>query len=296
MQTCVLSVYYVKVKISYQFNNESIEGFILYDFSGLVSFIALYIPGTAQTLEYFNELLSSIKYNETTFNLDKLIILPSIRAFHGVLHVENTPEFELKMKFFGDPEWTRRHDINASRRIFIYSETNFKEAEILQLKKKAKEFNHELQYRSDEYVNERTKFDKPFAFISHDSRDKEEIAKKIALNLSKRLCSVWYDDFSLRVGQNLRESIEKGLKECKKCILIISPNFINNNGWTKSEFDAIFTRSIIQKTNFFLPVWLNISREEIFNYSPTLPNIVGLDWNKLGEEKVCTELYKAIMI
>ncbi len=67
-------------------------------------------------------------------------------------------------------------------------------------------------------------------FISHDSHDKEEVASKIAIELTRRVCPVWYDEFSLKVGDSLRESIEKGLKECKKCILILSPSFLTNKG------------------------------------------------------------------
>jgi len=54
--------------------------------------------------------------------------------------------------------------------------------------------------------------EKVFAFISHDSEDKD-IARCIAINLRKRICPVWYDEFSLKVGDNLRVSIEKGLKK-----------------------------------------------------------------------------------
>jgi hypothetical protein len=40
------------------------------------------------------------------------------------------------------------------------------------------------------------------------------------------MITVWYDEFSLKVGDSLRESIEKGIKECKKCILILTQNYL----------------------------------------------------------------------
>jgi predicted nucleotide-binding protein len=83
---------------------------------------------------------------------------------------------------------------------------------------------------------------KPRAFISHDSRDKTSIAEPIALQLMKFMCTVWYDEFSLHVGDSLSESIEKGLKECRKCILVLTPNFLSDEGWSKREYDSIFTR------------------------------------------------------
>ena len=54
------------------------------------------------------------------------------------------------------------------------------------------------------------------------------------------MCPVWYDEFALKVGNNLRTSIEAGIKKCKKCILVLSKNFFSNSGWTKKEFDSIF--------------------------------------------------------
>jgi hypothetical protein len=60
------------------------------------------------------------------------------------------------------------------------------------------------------------------------------------------MCLVWYDQFSLRVGDSLRESVEAGLKECHKCILVLTPNFLSNKGWAKHEYSSIFTREIVE--------------------------------------------------
>jgi TIR domain len=95
--------------------------------------------------------------------------------------------------------------------------------------------------------------EKPLAFISHDSKDKREVAGPIAVGLQKLMCPVWYDEFSLNVGDHLRESIERGLKEAKKFVLILSPNFFSNNSWTKTEVNSIFTREILEQKSVVLP-------------------------------------------
>ncbi len=136
--------------------------------------------------------------------------------------------------------------------------------------------------------------EKPLAFISHDSRDKEAVAKKIAFGLQRMLCPVWYDEYSLKVGQNLRESIEAGLKECKKCVLVLSPNFISNKGWTKKEFDSIFTREILEEQQLVLPVWFNVTKQQVYEYSPSLLNVKGVVWGELGGDEVCRRLHDAI--
>ena len=114
------------------------------------------------------------------------------------------------------------------------------------------------------------------------------------MQLSKMLCPVWFDEFSLKVGDNLRESIERGLKNCRKCIVIVSPHFLSNNGWTKTEFDSIYTREIIEKDNVMLPVWHNVTEKDVYDYSPSLKNRYAASSDQ-GVEEVARQLYKAIV-
>jgi hypothetical protein len=180
-----------------------------------------------------------------------------------------------------------------SKRVFIYSESDLSEGEILRLQAEGLTLGHDVEFRSHRHVMERSRSERPVAFVSHDSRD-GDIARRIAIGLQKMRCSVWYDEFSLRVGDNLRDSIEKGLKECHKCIVVLSTNFFSNGGWTKKEFDSIFTREILEQTNLVLPVWFGVNRNEVYDYSPSLLNIKGLDWARLGEDEVVRQLCLSI--
>jgi TIR domain len=151
-----------------------------------------------------------------------------------------------------------------------------------------------VHYRDINFSNERSKLEVPLAFISHDSRDKELIATILANELQRRMLPIWYDEYSLKLGDSLRESIEKGLKECKKCILILSPNFLQNSGWTKTEFNTIFTREIIETKNLVLPIWAGVSKQEIYEYCPILVDRVGVNWDK-GIETVVTKIQQVLM-
>ena len=142
--------------------------------------------------------------------------------------------------------------------------------------------------------NQKLEIGKPLAFISHDSRDKKEVASLIAVGLTDMECPVWYDEYSLKVGANLRESIESGLKECDKCIIILSPNFISNKGWTKVEFESIFTREIKEEKLLFLPVWHEVDDDKIYDYCPSLLNRVGIKWT-LGKDIVIKKLHQEII-
>jgi hypothetical protein len=126
---------------------------------------------------------------------------------------------------------------------------------------------------------------RPLAFISHDSRDKADIALPLALMLEERDCPVWYADFSLRVGDSLIESIERGLTETRKCILILTPNFLNNKGWTKREFNSVFTREVLEKRNVILPVWHGVTQQQVYDYSPSLADKYALIWSAEQTQK-----------
>ena len=48
-------------------------------------------------------------------------------------------------------------------------------------------------------------------FISHTSEEKESVARPLAEELRKRGLSVWYDEFTLYLGDSLRKKIDEGL-------------------------------------------------------------------------------------
>jgi hypothetical protein len=189
------------------------------------------------------------------------------------------------------------HESVYSKRIYFYTECSLTSEEVKRLENYCKEKNIFVTLRSSNYINTRLKNEKPLAFISHDSRDKEIIAKRLADGLSTRLCSVWYDEYSLKPGQSLRETIESGIKNAKKCILVLTPNFLANPGWTKKEFNSIFTREMIFQERLIIPIWHNVKKEEIYEYSPSLADTFALTWpdsSKLGQIEYDREVERLI--
>jgi len=283
-----------KFHVSFIIAKIKLKAQVHYDFSGYFSFLSCYIQEVNLDLDFFAKLVRSLDYGNTKFNFEGRITLPSIKRFPVSLRIKNDNPPCIEAKFFGETTTISTNDIQASRRVFLYSETQLSDSDLAILKKEGKKLGHEMQFRSQNHLQQRSKWEKPMAFISHDSRDKEQVAKPIALYLQRLLCPVWYDEFTLKAGDHLRESIEKGLKECKKCVLILSNFFFSNSGWTKVEFNSIFTREILEEKRLILPVWYNISKDDVYNYSPSLLNVKGLDWIKLGGDEVCRQLHQAI--
>jgi TIR domain len=284
----------LRVNIIYPAATSPCVAAVYYDPSARAAFLAFYFEDPSLRPKDFEAFLGTLKYGSSQVNLNGGIVLPSARVFHGALRVHNVNPFKVEYQFYGDPSWHDLLSIATTQRVFMYAETSLTQDEILDLQAKAQAMGHDLQFRDAAYSSHRTRLEKPQAFISHDSRDKETVARRIALNLQQKACPVWYDEFSLALGDNLREKIELGLKECTKCVLILSANFLGNRGWGKKEFESVFTREIIEDAQLVLPVWHGISKQQVFDYSPSLLNVKGVDWDKLGEDEVCRQIYLAI--
>lgn len=105
-------------------------------------------------------------------------------------------------------------------------------------------------------------------FVSHATEDKDAVVRPLALALKERNISVWYDDFEFKIGDSLRRKIDKGLANSRFGIVVISRDFIKK-GWTNYELDGIITKSISGE-QILLPIWHNISKSEVVDYSPSL--------------------------
>ena len=130
------------------------------------------------------------------------------------------------------------------------------------------------------------------AFISHASEDKELFVRKLSEELQNSNVAVWYDEFSLKVGDSLRRSIDHGLSKSRFGIVILSNNFIGKK-WPEWELDGLVQRFNSQTEMTILPVWLDITYEEVLAFSPPLADKFALNAQK-GIDYVVKELLKVI--
>lgn len=105
-------------------------------------------------------------------------------------------------------------------------------------------------------------------FISHASEDKEAIAEPLAVELRTRGLKVWLDKTELRIGDSLRRKIDYGLAHSTFGVVILSKSFFAK-GWPQYELDGIVGMSV-NGDQRMLPIWHEISRDEIARQSPSL--------------------------
>ena len=129
-----------------------LDSIVLYDFSGCSAFLTCYVSGKENKLTFFLSLSNNLKYGNTPLQFAGRVTLPSTKEFFGELRIENKEDFEILARFHGDPTWTSTKSIGSSRRVFIYSESRLTPEEVLVLKQEGEKLGHDVQFRSDEYV------------------------------------------------------------------------------------------------------------------------------------------------
>lgn len=131
-------------------------------------------------------------------------------------------------------------------------------------------------------------------FISHASEDKEDFVKALADGLTEEGCKVWYDNFILKIGDSLRESIDRGLANSKYGIVVISPYFLKKK-WPAYELDGMVAREM-NGHKVILPIWHKVTKDEILQYSPTLADKLALNTAIHSMKEIIEQLKSFVII
>jgi hypothetical protein len=128
-------------------------------------------------------------------------------------------------------------------------------------------------------------------FICHASEDKDSFVRPLSKELSSRGLRVWYDEFSLKLGDSLRRSIELGLTKSRFGIVVLSLAFFNKE-WPQKELDGLIALEFSGR-KVILPIWHKIDQYSILKYSPILADRVAVN-SSLCIEHVVSELLKVV--
>jgi hypothetical protein len=129
-------------------------------------------------------------------------------------------------------------------------------------------------------------------FISHASEDRDEIVRPLAVKLQSMGLKVWYDEFELKIGDSLRRKIDKGLANSRFGIVVLSTAFISK-GWTNYELDGIVTKAISGQ-QVILPIWHNITKQQVIDYSPSLADKLARNTAINTIEEIADEIYGVV--
>lgn len=96
------------------------------------------------------------------------------------------------------------------------------------------------QYREVQNMERNGNYD---FFVSHASEDKNGFVRPLVNAMLNLGLNVWYDEFSLEIGDSLRRTIDHGLSGSRYGIVILSENFFNKQ-WPQYELDALVNKSM----------------------------------------------------
>jgi hypothetical protein len=131
------------------------------------------------------------------------------------------------------------------------------------------------------------------AFISHSSNDKRYFVRPLADKLIEYGANIWYDEFSLKAGQSLSRSIEKGISKSNYGILILSKSFFNKQ-WTEYELRALNSIEV-NNPGIIIPVWYKVDIEEVRNFSPYLADKLAIVYsNKTSIDNIALSILETI--
>ena len=102
---------------------------------------------------------------------------------------------------------------------------------------------------------------------------------------------VWFDEFTLHIGDKLRESIDNGLRKSKFGIVILSKNFFSKE-WTNLELEGLVTLSLKNITRI-LPIWHEVNFDDVTFHSPMLASIKALP-SSMGYDDIASKIYQVI--
>lgn len=129
-------------------------------------------------------------------------------------------------------------------------------------------------------------------FICHASEDKNDFVRSLANNLQKLGGKVWYDEFSLTVGDSLRRKIDEGLTKSRFGVVVLSNSFFKKE-WPQKELDALVSRET-EGHKVILPIWHGVTQEEVKHYSAILSDKYALDSTFMTIEVLAKKLVEQL--
>lgn len=129
-------------------------------------------------------------------------------------------------------------------------------------------------------------------FISHASEDKTDFVEPLASALAEFGLEVWYDRFTLSLGDSLSRSIDEGLARSRFGLVVLSPNFLSKR-WPEYELRGLTAREM-SEGKVILPIWHNISKEDLLRFSPPLADKLAVDSKEMTPLQIAVGIIKVI--
>ncbi len=175
------------------------------------------------------------------------------------------------IRFLDSPEGLNLSNFFFVKNIFLYIDRVVEDKEKELIINYGKSIGFNIFIRDMKYALECHELSTPLAFISHAFVDKDSLVRILANEMRNLNCPVWYDEYTLELGDNMVEKFDEGIKNTKYSIVVLSKSYITNTTWASYEFKKI----IEKENNTIIPIWYGVSKDEIQEFCPELTSIFG---------------------
>jgi hypothetical protein len=129
-------------------------------------------------------------------------------------------------------------------------------------------------------------------FISHAGEDREALVGPLATILEDLGVRVWYADFSLRAGDSLVRSIDRGLAAARFGLVVLSKAFLVKP-WPECELRGLAAKEL-GRDKVIIPIWHRVSREEIIAFSPPLADKLALETSRSSLAQLAVKIVEIV--
>ncbi|MCT6818033.1 MAG: toll/interleukin-1 receptor domain-containing protein [Lysinibacillus fusiformis] len=221
------------------------------------------------------------KYNKDLLKQDKdiTLIVEQIRKntegmnrYKGRLAKEQEKQFKTMLKSMESQTSTNVEYLNS------YSE----------MSKKLNELSLDIKHSVKE--KEIIEFD---VFLSHSSLDKEIFVSELSEKLSNKGLKVFEDVKVFKIGQSQTDMMNMGILNLRFVVIFLSKNFIES-GWSQYEFKSFLNREINEKRVVILPIWHEVTVEEVRQYNPYIVDKYAINTSKHTLDEMVDQIHQVV--
>ena len=131
-------------------------------------------------------------------------------------------------------------------------------------------------------------------FLSHSSLDKEIFVSELSEELSAKGLKVFEDVKVFKMGHSQTDMMNVGILNSRFVVVCLSSNFIKS-GWSDYEFKSFLNREINEKRVIILPIWHEVSTEEVRKYNPYLVDKFALSTEKFSLQEIAEHITQLVL-
>lgn len=131
-------------------------------------------------------------------------------------------------------------------------------------------------------------------FLSHSSLDKDIFVSELSEKLSNKGLKVFEDVKVFKIGQSQTDMMNMGILNSRFVVIFLSKNFIES-GWSQYEFKSFLNREINEKRVIILPIWHDVSVDEVRQYNPYIVDKYAFNTSKQTLDEMVNQIHQVVI-